>query len=234
MPLTFALSDYALGPNLLSGGDFSGSMSPWTTYFTSSTPRGSARWVSAMNGCTGGCVELTSAKLGDMLSSPPFSLTGGTLYQYRYTAVYNANGTVGEPYIARTVSPWDSMIDAKGHKANVSRTGVVGRVSNFEAFFTAKTSATAQVNLQIATAYAPIAFDNVSLRAVLGYRFAEASQWQQLVWAGAGATTVGCASLGWDSGCSVTDHNGTPVALPVTVAAGESRLFLRLDSEWKR
>ncbi|MBK1712483.1 hypothetical protein CKO43_06775 [Rubrivivax gelatinosus] len=234
MPVIFAMSTFEFGPNLLSGGDFSASLSPWTTYFTASSPRGSARWLASLTGCSSGCVELKPAKLGDMLSSPAVALTAGTLYQYRYTAVYEAAGTVGEPFIARTVSPWDSMMDASGYKANASRSGSTGQVTNYEAFFTAKTTANAQVNIQVATAYTPIAFDNVSLRAVLGYRFSQAADWRRLISAGTTALTVDCAALGWPAGCSVGGPDGTPVALPATVNAGDSRLFVRLDSEWKR
>lgn len=234
-PMTFATNAPITGPEIIPDGTFSAGQASWTTWLGSATPRGSVQWPTAASGCSGTCARLTSSTRGDMLYSTPFSMTPGIPYLVGYSIGFGGAATVSLPYISRTVSPWDSLTDSSGYISTSSRSGVAGTTSRYEAFFRATTSAPARLNLQLETLGVPVAFDNVSVKAVTGFSFATPAEWARVVHAPrTGNLSVDCSQLGWGSGCAVIDSNANPVQLPVQVAAGTSRIFFRADSTWRR
>lgn len=226
----------ALGPEMVQGGNFAQGLGPWGQYFN---PVGTGFAVAALSNlatCTGTCVSLTAGSTGDLLDSPPFTLTPAVPYVYRWTATMPASSgaTVAFPYVSRTVSPWDVMADAKGFITYGTRSAAAGETLPYEAFFLPKSAAAARVNLQLETLHVPVAFSAVSVRQVTGYTVAQVADWSALAFAPDHQNrSVGCAELGWPAGCSALDIHGQAVALPLALAAGSQQLLLRADSPYR-
>lgn len=234
-PYTFATNAPVLGPELILGGQFTNGIGPWYAWFGTAPVPGSSRYLSSSSGCDGGCMQLTASTSGDMLVSPTFSMTPGVPHLVSYNAVFGNSGTVGQTYISRSGTPYDSMTDATGYISVSPRTGAAGTSLRYEAYFMPKSNSPAQINLQLETLGTPVAFDNVSIKAVTGFSLPAASEWQRVAHASRTADlTVDCAYLGWSSGCTVGDSSGAAVTLPARVPAGTSRLFFRTDSSWRR
>lgn len=234
LPLTFAMYTLVLGPELVRGGSFDAGLGAWTTWFGASTTPGSVQATTGGAGCTGNCMRLLPGTNTDYLASPPFSMKANAPHVFGYTARLDQAATLRFPYIGRDAAPYDSM--ATGAFSSSSKlSGVAGEVIRYEGFFTAKASDPARVNLQSKTVGVPVYFDNVSVRELQGFSFSTAADWSALAYAPkSGSRTVTCGSLGWDSTCSAVTVDGTPVALPTTLAAGTQQLYLRADSPWRR
>jgi hypothetical protein len=226
-----------LGPELVANNGFENGLKQWSEYRNPSTTGGRTQWANTKAECLGACVLFTAADRGDLLGSQPFSLKVGTPHLYRWSATMPADSSarVGQPYISRNDSPWDTMTDIQGFTAPSARQAEAGQTLQYDAYFVPKSDAPARVNLQLDTPNAAVAFDSVSVREVLGYRIASPGETQALVVAPAGQSRlVNCSDLGWGPGCTATDLSGNTLSLPLTVPAGEARLLLRLDTSYRR
>lgn len=234
LPMTFALYSLVLGPELVPGGSFDNGIGNWASYFNPAGSGGSLKSDSGKAGCTGNCITLTAGTNTDYAASPAFTMKANTQYLYSYTATLGGNATIRYPYVSQMASPWGSMA-ATGYTSSVSLIGTTGQVINYQAFFTAVSGDQARVNLQLSTLHVPVTFDNVSVKEITGDAFSSTSDWAVVAYAPVTSpTTVTCASLGWGNSCSVTAPDGTAIALPQTLAAGTSQLYLRADSAWRR
>jgi parallel beta-helix repeat protein len=233
-PMKFSLYSLVLGPELVPGGNFDNGLGLWTSYFSGKPNTGSVRNSSGAAGCSGNCVTFTSGIAGDYINSPPFTMKANVPHLYAYTAALGGAATLGWPYLSRAVTPWDSMA-LSGFTSSVGLSGAAGQVMRYEGFFTPKSAEPTRVNLQLQTAGVPVSFDSVSVREISGFSFAKSSDWGVVAYAPiSGPTTVTCASLGWGSTCSVAGIDGKSIALPQTLPAGSSQLYLRADSAWRQ
>ena len=228
-PGKYAMYNASLGGELLANGGFDSGLSGWT--FSGS---GGSISLQSLAGCSGPCAQLTSGGLYDSLVSPAVNVSGGAMYLIGYDAKITKGKGVFDPYISRSVSPWDNLMNVPFSTASQSRV-TAGETVDYEAFATAKTSATGNVRLKSTETQSPVGFDNVSMRQVYGYSLSKVGDYATAVHAPAGAAaSFSCSALGWGSTCAVTDEYGSALAMPVTVAAGTSRLLLRTDSAWRR
>lgn len=233
-PMKFALYQLTLGPELVPGGNFDSGFGAWNSWFSTAGSGGSASTSSA-GGCIGNCVQLTAGTSNDWIASPGFVMRAGAPHLYAYTATLGSAATLGWSYISRNATPWDSMATTAGYTSSVALSGSAGQVIRYEAFFTPKSSAEARVNLQVKTPGVSVRFDSVSVREITGNSFSTTADWAAVASAPVGqSSTVSCASLGWPAGCSATTIDGVAVALPQTLSAGSSQLYLRADSSWRR
>jgi hypothetical protein len=236
-PSRFAPVVTTLGPEIVQGGTFTAGLSPWISWQSPASIGFSVQGTTGLSGCASDCVSLTAGNSGDLLASPPFALRTGVPHVYRWTAVMPAEreSTVAFPYISRDASPWDVMADPQGFVGYGPRHGSAGEVLSYEVFFVPKSSDPARVNLELETLHAPVAFDNVSVREVTGYRSAQPSDWASLAFAPDDRPrSVGCAELGWPDGCTAIGLDGLAVALPIALPAAGQRLLLRADSVFRR
>jgi len=232
-PMTFALYQLTLGPELVPGGNFDSGLGAWNSWLSNAGSGGSAG-ASSGGGCVGNCVQLTVGTSDDWIASPAFVMRAGAPHLYSYTATLGGAATLGWPYISRNATPWDSMATA-GYTSSVALSGSAGQVIRYEAFFTPKSGVEARVNLQIKTPGVSVRFDSVSVREITGFSFSTTADWAAVATAPVGqSSTVSCASLGWPAGCTATTVDGVPVTLPQTLTAGSSQLYLRTDSNWRR
>lgn len=209
----------------------------WPSWHNALSTGFSVKALSNRAGCVGGCVEFTAGGAGDLLASQAFRLKAGAPYVYRWAAVMpaTAGASLGAPYISRDGTPWDSMANAAGFETFTTRSASAGERLEYEAFFVAKASDPARVNVQLETPGVGVAVDTVSVREVLGYTSAATGDWVSVVSAPAGATRlIGCAELGWPAGCTVIGLDGKPVVLPLALPAGTERLLMRADSRFRR
>jgi parallel beta-helix repeat protein len=241
-PMTFALYQLNLGPELVPGGNFDNGFGAWNSWFSTSGSGGSASAYSSGSstsassggGCIGTCVQLTAGTSDDWIASPGFVMRAGAPHLYAYTATLGGAATLGWPYISRNSTPWDNMATA-GYTSSVALSGSAGQVIRYEGFFTPKSNDAARVNLQVKTPGVPVRFDSVSVREITGFAFSSIADWGSVVSAPPTASrTVTCATLGWESTCSVATPDGAAVTLPQTLAAGTSQLYFKTNSTWKR
>ncbi len=236
-PLVFSPYYLSLGPEKLPRGQFDGGLGDWTKHWNWRISGYDAQPAWAQAGCTGHCLRLTVAERGDALISPPLSLRAGVPHVYSWTALSSgAAATVGEPYIARQISPWDAMNDSRGFVTLTSRDVKAGQTQRYEAFFTPKSADPATVLLQLETPRVPLYMDAISVREVLGWAFSAPEAWGAAVVAPRDAprTVQNCAELGWPADCTVTTLAGTPVTLPLTVAARSQKILLWANSPFRR
>lgn len=235
-PMTFALYQLVLGPELVPGGNFDNGMGAWTSWFSPAGTGGSAVNGSSASaaGCSGNCVTMRAGTANDWVASPEFTMRAGAPHLYAYSATLHGAATLGWPYVSRSVTPWDNM-STGAYSTSVGLSGTAGQVIRYEAFFTPKSNAGARVNLQVKTPGAAVSFDSVSVREITGFAFSSIADWGAAVSAPPTASrNVTCATLGWESGCSVATADGTAVVMPQTLAAGTSQLYLRANSAWRR
>jgi parallel beta-helix repeat protein len=235
-PMTFALYQLVLGPELVPGGNFDGGMGAWTSWFSPSGTGGNVANASSGSaaGCSGNCITMRSGTAADWVASPEFTMNAGKPHLYAYTATLHGAGTLGWPYVSRSVTPWDNMASGS-YSTSVGLSGTAGQIIRYEAFFTPKSNAASRVNLQVKTPGTSVSFDSVSVREITGFAFSSIADWGTVVSASpTAARTVTCATLGWENGCSVAGADGTAIALPQTLAAGASQLYLRANSSWRR
>lgn len=226
MPMTFATYSMSLGSELVSNMWLNQGAAGWNAYFGGGS--GNAQQVTPA-----ASFVMTSGTGGDLLYSAPFAMAPGVLHVYSYRATPNSNATVAQPYISRSVWPWDQMTPS--YRSTSSRNGTSSSVVRYEAFFVPTSSAPARVNLMLETLSVPVLFDSVSVRPVTGMSFAQSSEWAAAVIAPQGqARTVSCADLGWAAGCQTVGLDGVALPMPRTVAAGTQQIFLRADSTWRR
>ena len=191
--------------------------------------------LASSSGCSAACVSFTAGDPGDLLASRPFALRPGAVYAYRLRATFAQVGSIAPPYISRDTTPWDSMADARGFASSTPLRGAAGATLAYEAFFVARASDPARVNLQLRSYGAAVVLDAVSVREVTGWSVARSSDWSALAYARPDAArAVGCAELGWPAGCSALGLDGQPVPLPLQLAAGTERLLMRADSPFRR
>ena len=71
---------------------------------------------------------------------------------------------------------------------------------------------------------------------MLGWGFSGPREWAATVMAPRNApkTVATCAELGWPAGCSLTNLDGAPLSLPLTVPAGRQAMVLWADSPSRR
>ena len=236
-PARFAPLNVALGPELVQNGQFDAGLAPWVSYRNPSGTGFSALAVSSLAGCTGPCASFTAGHRGDLLASPPFVMRPGAAHLYRVTAAMPATSSaiLAPAYISRETTPWDAMSDSRGFASYGPRRAAAAETLSYEAFFVPKEAALSRVNLQLETLRVAVGLDTVSVREISSYTAARVTDWAALAYAPTGAArTLGCAELGWSSGCSAIDLDGLPVALPLSLAAGTERLLLRADSNFRR
>jgi parallel beta-helix repeat protein len=235
-PMTFALYQLVLGPELVPGGNFDSGKGAWASWFSPTGTGGSVVNASSATaaGCSGNCITMQAGTPDDWVASPEFTMNAGKPHLYSYAATLHGAATLSWPYISRSVTPWDSMATGP-FSSSVSLSGTSGQVIRYEGFFTPKSNAGARVNLQIKTPRTAVSFDSVSVREITGFSFSTIADWGTVVTAPpTAARTVTCATLGWESGCSVVTADGTAVAMPQTLTAGSSQLYLRANSTWRR
>ncbi|MBK9684712.1 MAG: right-handed parallel beta-helix repeat-containing protein [Betaproteobacteria bacterium] len=235
-PLHFSPYSLALGPEKVTGGQFDGGLGSWQRHWNWQVPGFQVQPVWAQPGCNGPCVRMISADRGDAIMSPTLTLRAGVPHVYRWTALAEgARATVGLPYIARP-DTWDNINDQRGFVTLSGRELMPGQVHHYEAFFAPAADLTAQVVLQLETLTTPVHFDAVSIREVLGWGFSGPREWASAVMAPRNApkTVATCAELGWPAGCSLTNLDGAPLSLPLTVPAGRQAMVLWADSPSRR
>ena len=226
-----------LGEEKIANGQFEHGTNAWIEYRDPGSTGGATRWLPAQTGCTAACVGFAAGHRGDLLASQPFSMKAGAPHLYRWSATMpaHAGATVGAPYISRAGTPWDMMTDAQGYVGITPRSAGAGESLQYEAYFTAKSSDASRVNLGMDTLGTRVTFDEVSVREVLGYSIANRRELAAIATAPRDrGMDVDCAGLGWPAGCSATDLQGQPVALPLMLPAGAERLLLRKDSSFRR
>lgn len=236
-PVRFDPMLTTLGPEQVVANGFETGITSWRTYRDPTGTGYAVQPLASLPGCTGPCMGFTAGHPDDLLASLPFSLQEGAAYLYRWTAVMpaTAGALIGPPYVSRETTPWDVMADAKGFTGYIPRRAGAGETLLYESYFMPKSSDPARVNLQVHSVRVPVAFDSVSVRRITGFTLANPDDWSSVVFApSAGARTVDCAELGWPTGCSVIGIAGEAVALPLTLAAGTSRLLMRGDSVFRR
>ena len=236
-PLRFDAVVPLLGPELVLNGGFEAGLAGWLGYRNPAGNGHELRALPGQAGCAGPCASFTAGYADDLLGSSAFVLRPGVPHVYRWTAALTGGGSamVAAPYISRDVSPWDSMTDARGFTGYGPRRVEDTEALHHESFFVPKGNAPARVNLQLETLGVAVAFDTVSVREVTGYGVARVGDWVALAFAPAqAARSLGCAELGWPSGCSAVGLDGRVVTLPLVVPAGGERLLLRADSSLRR
>jgi len=232
-PALFSLFQLSLGPELIADGSFDPDLGLWTSWFA----LGSLGNVlaSPMTGCSGNCAVMKAGSINDSLMSPSFNLAVGVPHITTFTATLGAAATIGTPYFGRTSLTGGSVIAAPGLSSTTSLTGVAGTTINYEGFLVPSSSDTARLNLKVATAGASVGFDRVSLKAVLGYSLSKVSDYAVSAHANVGTGgSIACADLGWPSGCTVKDVNGTTITMPMYLAPSTSALLLRTNSSWAK
>lgn len=235
VPATYATFSPSLSTELLSSGTFSAGLGAWYGSFPSTTAKGSLTLANGSVGCEGNCARFTTATTSDTLLSPAFTLPTAGLYQLSFDRGFIAANAITLQGLARTTSPWDSLIDTTSVKTPYPMSGDMGDSGTNTLLFTATKSGTGIMGLRLQSNGKAVTFDNLSLRQVLGYSVASVSDWVRTVHASAGtASTVTCTSLGWPSNCAVMNLSGNAIALPATVPAGSSAIYLRADSPWRR
>ncbi|MGQ3051428.1 MAG: right-handed parallel beta-helix repeat-containing protein [Roseateles sp.] len=235
-PMTFALYQLMLGPELVPGGNFDSGLGNWTSWFSNTGTGGSVINASAAGaaGCSGNCITMRSGTAADWVASPEFTMNAGKPHLYAYTATLHGAATLGWPYVSRSVTPWDNMASG-AYSTSVGLNGSAGQVIRYEAFFTPKSNAASRVNLQVKTPGTAVSFDSVSVREITGFAFSSIADWGTVVSASpTAARTVTCATLGWEAGCNVAGADGAAITMPQTLAAGTSQLYLRANSAWRR
>ena len=236
-PMSFSTHYLALGPEKVPGGQFDGGLGAWGKHWNWRITGYAAQGVPAQPGCTGPCARMTVAEGGDMIFSPGFSMRPGVPHVYRWTAVAGSTAaTVSQPYIGRNGTPWDTMNDARGFTSLSSRDVAAGQTRQYEAFFVPKSSDAASIYMQLETLNVPVHIDAVSVREVLGYVFSGRLEWSAPVVApkDSARTINACGDVGWPADCVMAHLNGTPVSLPLTVAAGRQELLLWANSPYRR
>jgi hypothetical protein len=143
---------------------------------------------------------------------------------------------VGRPYIARSVSPWDGVADARGFVTLSKRDVAAGQTQRYEALFTPRTTITSKVILQLETPGVPVFLDAVSVREIQGWAFAAPFSWSAVIVARSDAarTVAGCADLGWGTDCQITNLAGQPLSFPVQVPARGQQMLLWANSPFRR
>jgi parallel beta-helix repeat protein len=230
-PEQYALYLTNLGPEQITNGGFDTGLGAWTSWFSSATGTRGSLTYGTVNGCTANCGVFAAQTVNDTMISPSFSMKVGGMYRIGFSAAYAKGGTVSKPGISPVTSTGSPVIT--GFTAATSLAGVTGQTINYEGFFTATNNVPSTVHLSSA-AGTTIGFDSVSLREVTGFTVSKLSDWTAYAYAAPSTSkTVDCAALGWPSTCTVTDVNGTPVTLPVTLAAATGKMFLRSDSSFR-
>jgi Periplasmic copper-binding protein (NosD) len=236
-PLRYDTLNLNLGPELVSDGQFNNGLAMWRTHQSTAGSLYATQQLSSFLGCDGPCVSMRASDAGDLLASKPFNMVAGQPHVYRWKTVMPgaATATVGQPYISRETTPWDVMADARGFVALGPRRAAAGEVLNFESFFVPKAASLSRVNLQLETAGIAVAFDAVSVRAILSASSFALTEWATIAFATQDASrTINCSDLGWPSGCNVVGIDGQTIALPHVLAAGTDKLLLRADSPARR
>jgi len=202
------------GPELVANGDFLSGLSGWTSWFASASNQGSVS-ISSATGCASSCAVFSAGTAYDVLSTPSFGTSNGALYRLKFNGSFLTDGAMSIPGTA----------GGTGLSSFVNRSSTAGQTVNYEGFFAA-TGTSGRINLG-ATAGTRIGYDGLSVKQITGYTLAKPSDWAAYAYATPTAgKTVDCSTLGWASGCSVTDGNGAAVSLPTTLAAGQAKLFL--------
>jgi len=234
-PVAFNYISETFGSELQTPSAFAATLAPsWTTYIKPGS-NGTAQIVNGLSGCAGYCAMLTSGSTSDILYGLAYPMTSGALYSIRYTEVPLGAATLAQPMITQSVSPWASVTGPAGMTTvNPAKVGT-GDVLSVEYWFTSSMTSPARTNLKNVTLGVPVAYGNVSVRAVTGYSLAAVSDWAGVAQsAPATTTTVSCATFGWPSTCTATDLAGNAISFPYTVPAGSAEIFLRTDSSWHR
>ena len=236
-PASFVPVRPVTGPELVANSTFTGGLTQWRTWQAPSSFTFLAVPESNPTACVSSCLNFAAGHRGDLLASSVLSLKTGTPYVYRWTAIMPPSGvaTVGASYISREGGPWDGMQDAQGFVGYTPRSGEPGARLAYESFFVAKENALARVNVQLETLGKLFRFETVSVKEVTGYEMAKTEDWARVVSSSEGAiTSIDCQALGWPTGCSAVDGNGSPVSLPFVLLPGKTVLLLRSDSPFRR
>jgi len=221
-----------MGAELITNGGFANALNSWNAWFV---PPGTGRVFAASAstpGCTGTCLLFTNTNMADYVSSSAATLTAGKMYQVSFDAMYLANGNIAPPFVGSATQPFVSYVKMPGMVSSSSMVGQKGEVGRFTGNFVASTSAQAVTMLRASPAKMSVAFDNVSLREILSYKLAPASEFVAVAAAGTVDRSFDCSALGWPAGCAVTDTMDNAVALPVVVPARTAKLLLRAGSAW--
>jgi hypothetical protein len=233
--LRFALFQADTGTELLGNGGFDVSLDGWATYFAGGAGAGSVAFASGLSGCAGPCATFRTGGANDSLMSAPFVMTAGVPHLVSFTAVFGAAGSVASPYIFKAASPYSNALDASGFRSWTARDGLASDVQDYMAIFVPALSDPVRLALKVATAGVPISFDQISVRRLFGYSLSGVAEYAAVVHAEPGQTVnVTCATLGWADGCTAVQLDGRPAALPQTLPAGTSALYLRGNSPWRR
>lgn len=236
-PFTFALYNLALGPEKVLGGGFDAGLNNWVRHWNWQKTGYDAQVVSSQAGCSGPCLSFVSSERGDAVMSAPFSMRAGVPHVYSWTAISTVgDAVIGQPYIARSVTPWDQMSTNSGFVGLGARRVSSGQPLRFESFFTPKANDPAIVVLQLETAGLRVYLDSVSVREVLGWSFGQPESWSAAVVASRDSprTVNSCSELGWSADCAIATLNGSPLSFPVTIPAGNQQLLFWSNSPFRR
>jgi hypothetical protein len=230
-PARFALLNLTQGNELEAAGGFDAGTNSWTAWYAAG---GSGTFAATTShvGCDATCVLFGTASANDNLYGQSFNLTTGSMYVTRYNVSFDNFATIIPPYMSASASPNPSVVGTDGLTFINALDGAPSDAFDTQTYFHASSTVSSRVNLKIRTPAIPVAFDNVSVREVLGYTPVKASEWAGSVQALSTApASVTCATFGWPSTCSMLDgETGAPLTLPLTVTAGTSKLLLRADS----
>jgi hypothetical protein len=178
---------------------------------------------------------MTAGSIYDRFYSPAFSMNADKLHLLSFTAAFGGSAALWRPGVIRNVSPYDSFVGTDGIASSAILKGTAGGVSRYEGFFKSTNNSPARVSFGLSTLGAPVGFDSVSLREVSSYNLSKPADWAVAAYASPhAAKVVDCSTLGWPAGCSAMDVDGNAVSFPVSLPAGTAKLFLRLDTSWKR
>lgn len=225
-PAQFALVMPTLGAELVGNGQFSSGLAGWDAWFAASGGSTGSLAAAALPGCSGTCARFAALTVNDTVISPAFHLAAGAMYQVSFDAAFLTPGSAARPGVVGEASE-------RGLAANLSSASVLNGLPGQTLRYTGQFSAAAGETGTLRLAGSPgavLGFDNVSLRPVTGYSTPAPAEWMRTAWADSRGATVGCTTLGWPEGCTITDLDGRTLGQPVVLPPFEAKTVLRGDS----
>jgi parallel beta-helix repeat protein len=232
-PAQYAVVKPILGAEMETHGSYDAGLTGWGAWYANS-PGGSLGAVTHM-GCVGTCAAFATTGASDSMAGATLSLTSNAMYAISYSNHFDQAATIAMPYVGMAAAPYSNMVLGGTSVSYLNAvSGSPGDDIDVQMLFVSGITAGGKANLKVATPGVSVYFDNVSVRPVTGYSVSVASAWSAAATAPLGTSkSFDCVALGWTAGCSAMDLNGTPIALPVVVPAGSTRLLLRSDSPFR-
>jgi Right handed beta helix region len=227
-----------LGTNLVTNGDFSAGLAPWSPdardlgTTTVSDP-------GIANGCVGPCVRFVQ-QTGQPLQSNKFQLDAGagSLYYFEYEAL-------GKPGSKSAAHVFDASSHDNGYQSDADSSHDLGSPNDglevrwTERFFTpGRTDSNSRIAVYT-NAGQPTYIDQVQVFKVSGAvtpgNLYDPSRYTALLYNNGAAGSSIAYQCPFTSGCAgAVNHQGAPLSFPLTVGAGGRVLVFLKPTEWAR